>query len=95
VYALFVRSIRYQPSAEVERVAPSAFDRILLALALGGLVNLIVTAFVVSVVFIQLPTAVGPLGLGVIGFVVPWFVGLLLALALVLWMNMRVQPDDD
>jgi hypothetical protein len=38
---------------------------------------------------------VGPLGLGAFGLIVPWFVGLLLALALALWINMRVQPDDD
>jgi len=44
--------------------------------------------------FVQLPTAVSPLGLGVAGFIVAWMVGLLLVLALVLWMHMHVQPDE-
>jgi hypothetical protein len=79
----------------MDRSALAALDRTLLTLTLAGLINLIVTAIVVGVVFVQLPTTIGPLGLGPAGLVVPWFVGLLLVLALVLWMNMRLQPDDD
>jgi hypothetical protein len=92
---LLWRSFRGEPLGAIDRIARSAFDRILLTLALAGLVNLIVTSLVVGVVFVQWPTAVGPLGLGAFGLIVPWFVGLLLALALALWINMRVQPDDD
>ena len=47
-----------------------------------------------GVVFIELPTAVSPLGLGGAGFVAAWLIGLLLALALALWIHLRVQQDS-
>lgn len=93
-YVLIGGSVRTQGSSALGQIAPSTFDRTLLTLALAGLVNLIVTSIVVGVVFVQLPTALRPLESGTPGLVVAWFIGLLLVLALVLWMNMRVQPDD-
>jgi len=75
-------------------VAPSPANRILLTLATAGIIHLIVTTIVVSLVFVQLPTAVSPLAAGVAGFVGAWLIGLLLVLALVLWMHLQLQPDD-
>ncbi len=91
---LLWRSFREQPSSSLALVAPSVADRILLTLACAGLVNFIVSAVVVRVVFVQLQAAIGSLGIGVAGFIGAWLIGLLLMLALVLWMHLHVQPDD-
>jgi len=90
------RSFGEQPSSSLAHLAPASADRILLALAFAGLVNLIVSSILVGVVFVQLPTAAQPLGfgVGVVGFVAAWLVGLLLVLAMVLWMHMHFQPTD-
>ena len=59
-----------------------------------GLVNLILSTIVVSVVFVQLPTAVGPLDVGAAGFVGAWLIVLLLVLGLALWMRLYVMKDE-
>ena len=52
------------------------------------------TSIVAGVVFVQLPTAVGPLGLWGASLVVAWIVRLVSVLALVLGMNMHAQLDE-
>jgi uncharacterized membrane protein required for colicin V production len=91
---LLWRPFREQPSPSLAHLAPSGADRILLSLACAGLINLIVTAIVVSVVFVQLPTTFRAPAAGAAGFVAAWLIGLLLVLALVLWMHLHVQQDD-
>jgi len=92
-YSLLWRHLRDRFSPILSALARSTADRILLSLASAGLINLMVTTIVVGVVFLQLPTAVSPLAIGVAGFVGAWLIVLLLVLALVLWMHLRVRAN--
>jgi hypothetical protein len=93
-FVLIGRSFRDGGSFAIARIAQAALDRTLLTLALAGPVNLIMTSTVVGVAFGELPTPIGPLGLGVAGPGTGRFVGLLLVLALSLRMNLRIQLND-
>lgn len=86
-----LRHLRGQPSPILSALAPSNADRILLALASAGLINLIVGSIVTGVVFIQLPTAMRPPAAGAAGFVGAWLIGVLPALALGLWLHLRAH----
>ena len=92
-YSLLWRHLRDRFSPILSALARSTADRILLSLASAGLINLMVTTIVVSVVFVQLRTAARPPAAGTAGFVIAWLIGLLLVLALALWMQLRVQAN--
>ncbi|HLA82976.1 MAG TPA: hypothetical protein VJP78_15380, partial [Thermoleophilia bacterium] len=91
--SLLWRHLRDRFSPILSALARSTADRILLSLASAGLINLMVTTIVVSVVFVQLRTAARPPAAGTAGFVIAWLIGLLLVLALALWMQLRVQAN--